>query len=853
MNKVNPKFRSNLLVILIILFSTVIYSQETKEKKALTDILNSLQKTYKYQFTYANDVVDGIVIYPPPNELTLSETIKYLEKKTSLVFKFLDNHFIAINAKENSFFICGYVIDGEFREPISGVTIIGNTNHTISDQFGYFKLKVSSKKETLNLRSLGYKTTSILASSFNDEICKTIFLKPQIETLSEIVLTGYIAKGIDKVVDGSFNIDFSNFGIVPGLIETDVLQTVQALPGIQSIDESVSNINIRGGTNDQNLILWDGIKMYQSGHFFGLISMFNPLMTNNVTIIKNGTSAELGDGVSGTIDMRTDNKITKKLNGSLGINFINADGFIDIPLGKKASIQIAARKSINNIVQTPTYKQYYKRILQDSELTYSSTNKKSDILFDFYDASTRLLYNITPKDQVQLNFFVGDDTFTAFNNSIESKLNQNSLATGLKYKREWNEKFYTSLQFYESDYKLEATNITSDKSIANENNVSESSVKLNSWYKLNSQLKLLNGYQYTETGVTEITDRDNPLLFREDKNIIREHALYTQATYTSKSNYTNIKIGTRCNFLNLIYGTQTNEKINKFMIEPRFSINQKINTNFSVELIGEMKHQSTTQIINFSYLSDLDDGEISPTDYINIEKRKWLAADEDQIHIIESKQLSTGINFTNNGWLINLDGYYKEVSGINSQSQGFLNQYEEALATGSYKVKGVEFLLNKKINKISSWLSYSFADNNYRFIELEDVQFPNNLDISHSVTLGTSYASKKLKVSLGFNWHSGAPTTLPVKGNETSNNAVNFEPSNSSRLEDYTRLDASATYNFNIAKNIRANVGASVWNLLNKKNIIYNYFRYDTANNEVLEIKKQALHLTPNLSFRVLF
>ena len=81
----------------------------------------------------------------------------------------------------------------------------------------------------------------------------------------------------------------------------DILQKIQAIPGISSINESISNINIRGGSNDQNLLLWDGIKMYHSGHFFGLISAFNPYLTDKVTLTKNGTSSQYNDGVSGTI------------------------------------------------------------------------------------------------------------------------------------------------------------------------------------------------------------------------------------------------------------------------------------------------------------------------------------------------------------------------------------------------------------------------------------------------------------------------------------------------------------------------------------------------------------------------
>ena len=131
----------------------------------------------------------------------------------------------------------------------------------------------------------------------------------KLEYLEEVLITNYLTKGISLSNNGTVVIEQQEFGILPGLIEPDILQSIQSLPGIASINETVSNLNVRGGTHDQNLILWDGIKMYQSGHFFGLISAFNPYLTNNVEVIKNGSSAAYGDGVSSIINMRLDNSL----------------------------------------------------------------------------------------------------------------------------------------------------------------------------------------------------------------------------------------------------------------------------------------------------------------------------------------------------------------------------------------------------------------------------------------------------------------------------------------------------------------------------------------------------------------
>ena len=157
----------------------------------------------------------------------------------------------------------------------------------------------------------------------------------RVQNLEEVVVNNYLTTGITKLNDGSLTIKPKTFGILPGLIEPDVLQTIQSIPGVQSTDETVSNINVRGGTHDQNLILWDGIKMYQSGHFFGLISMYNPQITQSVSLVKNGSDVSYTDGVSGTIAMQTEQEVNDKLKTILSFNLTDLNAFIDIPLGEK--------------------------------------------------------------------------------------------------------------------------------------------------------------------------------------------------------------------------------------------------------------------------------------------------------------------------------------------------------------------------------------------------------------------------------------------------------------------------------------------------------------------------------------
>lgn len=816
------------------------YAQTSNNKQSLAQILNTLQDNYQVQFNYAEDAIEGVVLEPPLKSLTLTEAIAFLEAKTNLSFTLISDNIILIQPKER-IMLCGYIKDKDNTQPIENVTIQTDNNTAITYENGFFQIEVGSTSEQVVLRHLSYKTLSIPFSQFQTSSCGDILMTPNFQSLSEIVISNYITSGINKINNGSFEIDFPDFEILPGLIDNDVLHSVQSFPGIQSVNETVSNINIRGGTHDQNLILWDDIKMYQSGHFFGLISMYNPQITQKVILRKNGTDASYTDGVSGSIMMQTEKNVNDTFNGVLGVNLTDANGFIDLPISNKSSLQIAARKSISDVIETPTYTAFFDRIVQNTEVsTNNTTITNSNQTFDFYDTSLRWIYKISDKDELRLNFINVYNELQFDENALvndeaisrESNLTQNSIAGSIKYNRIWNNKFKTMLEIYETDYKLKAenANILEAQRFLQENKVSETSVKLKSNYKFNSRTQLISGYHFVETEITNLDDVDNPIYKLLVSEVVRTHGVFSQLNYKSPNANTNINLGLRYNYIS---------KFKKSLLEPRLSLSQQFLNHFTFEILGEFKHQNTSQVINFQ------------NDFLGIEKRRWQLSNNGDIPVIKSKQVSAGLSYNENGWLINTEFYYKNIDGITSQSQGFQNQYEFVKSKGSYEVKGIDVLLRKQIHKFNSWLSYSYMDNQYRFKTLEPTAFPSNYNISHWATLGLAYSLKNFKISAGLNWHSGKPITIPITNNEIVDNEVNFGTTNTSNLSDYLRLDVSAIYDFNLGKKAKANLGVSFWNVLDKENEINSFYR---VNNETLnEIIQRSLGFTPNAILRVYF
>ncbi|WP_232732018.1 TonB-dependent receptor plug domain-containing protein [Confluentibacter lentus] len=737
----------------------------------------------------------------------LSSILKILETRYNISFSYAD---AAIEGKE---------------------AMLPAENLTLNDALNSIKRNTELDFEILNNRFIVIKKNE----SDNKEATLTT------QRLEEVVVTNYLTSGITKLNDGSISIKPETFGILPGLIEPDILQTIQALPGVFSIDETVSNINVRGGTHDQNLLLWDGIKMYQSGHFFGLISAFNPYTTKSVNVSKNGTSAKYGDGISSIIDMQLSNTIDNELRVGAGFNLINADAYAKIPLSNKTELQLSARRSVTDLFITPTYDQYFKRIFQDSDLSKSnssSISKNED--FYFYDIAAKFLYDITKKDKVRFHFLnvnndlVYEEQSTANNQSeaFNSKLSQQNLAGGITYIRGWNEYLSTTSQVYVSNYDLDATNydISNDQRLIQENEVYDGSAKFDIDYTPNNQFKINAGYQFIEVGISNLEDVNNPIFRSYIKEVIRSHAFYAETSLLSNNAKTKLKFGTRLNYFN---------KFDMFLVEPRLSFSQRFLNDFRFEVLGEIKSQTTSQIIDLQ------------NDFLGIEKRRWILSNNNDIPVIKSKQASIGLHYNKNKLLISAETYVKKVDGITTRSQGFQNQYQFVKAIGSYTIKGLDFLINKQFNDVvSTWLSYSYSKNDYMFDDLNNGEsFPNNADLRHTLALSGTYSINDIKFALGLNWHSGRPTTLPI---DSTDGIINYESPNSSNLDDYLRTDFSATYAFDISENSKATIGASIWNVLNKKNTINTYYTLDN-DDMITKVENLSLGITPNVSFRVQF
>ena len=662
----------------------------------------------------------------------------------------------------------------------------------------------------------------------------------KVTILDEIILNNILTKGISVKKGGKITIKPNEFKILPGLAEPDILQSIQSLPGVLNANKKLSDINIRGGTHDQNLFLWNNIKMYQTGHFFGLISPFNPYLIKEVNLLKNGTSSKYGDGVSSIIEMNNKKSNTKETKVGFGTDLISLDAFLITPMSKKTELQFSARRAYTDVLRTITYNNFFDRIFQDSDLNPNNAkNTSENEKFFFYDISATIYHKFSKKHQLQVNFLNINNNLKYSNTQntnsflVPNNLSQNTFAISTDYHFKQNNLKLDAQLFFSkySQFSTENNLINGNRNqiLNQENLIQENGLKLHGKYQFLDRLDLSFGYQLNETGITNAEDVVSPSFQRFIKEVVLTHSLFYELAYQSVANKFAGKIGFRNNYF---------EKFDIFNFEPRVSLNYNFLNGFKLEFLGEMKSQITSQIIDL------------PQDFLGVENKRWILSNNDNIPILKSKQVSLALRYKKRNFIVTAETYLKRIDGVTTRSQGFKNQFEFSNTNGNQKSSGLELLVHNKFKNVKTWFTYNF-NNNSIFLEglNNNSYFPTNHDIRHSSSLNTSVEVNQFNFAIAGNWHTGKPfTSINATNPLQTNSVINFNTVNSSNLKNYFRVDFSINYTFKF----KGRIGLSIWNLLDTKNILNTYYNLD-ENNFIKTINTNSLRLTPNISFRVNF
>ncbi|MFC2109667.1 carboxypeptidase-like regulatory domain-containing protein [Bacteroidota bacterium] len=865
-----------LLFSLSIGYSQITQDAEKTEKAALSEILKQVEKEFEVRFSFDPNIITTLQCLPLSKPYSLDEVLDYLKNETQLIYEKIDERYIVIQEQKprNNITICGFIIDKISHQPISQATVLihGKPIGISSDDDGFFELKELQSNWVVQIDYLGYQSQKAPVYKLENKTCQNIFLTETNEELEEVLISDYLTEGMSKKQDGAIQVTPRKLAILPGLIEPDVLQSLQLLPGIQSPSGTAAGIHVRGSTPDQNLILFDGIKMYQSGHFFGLISAFNPYVTQKISLYRSGTKAKYGDRIGGVLDISSGEEISEPKTG-FGVNMTHADAFVKTPLlNKNVGFVFSARRSLTDVWNSITYQKFSESVFQNTRILNEEKDNnltETNNTFYFNDYNLKLIAKISENDKLVFSNLFNKNklSYAAKNERFHEETTDNigiqNKGFDLKWTKNWSHRFKQEIELSNSSYEL---NYTGDR-IVNRQNASESTketfIKDNSVedfgfhynleFKLNINSTFSAGYQFTKNKVqyiykNDLKEPESPV-FDKAPTTNKTHAFY--AEHVLKKNKWLLSTGVRSNYFS---------KVGRFYLEPRLFVSNQITDNFQLKLSGEIKNQVVSQLIDFRNIG------------LGLENDIWVLSNNDRIPVLNSKQLSFGFLYQKNGWNLDVDLYEKNIDGLTLLTEDLVTRAPNYLA-GKNKIQGVDFLLKKRFGAYRSWVSYTLSSSRFTYANLNDGNsFEGTYDIPHSLVWSHTYSYNKFQFSLGWKVRSGSPYTKAL-GLESAKNNPNkkiivYGDINAERLPSFQKFDFSTTYRFKFSKEGKTvgKLGLSLLNIFNSKNILDRAYEIKITRNKptmgggsptekenLIEVDRLSIGFTPNVVFRVNF
>lgn len=840
--------RSTLITCILLQVAVMAFAQPSKNTR-LGDILPMIEARHGVSFSYKSSLIAGkrVDTTGVMRILSTDSLLKFLEGSVGLRFEKIkgSDKYVVISAfrATDPVTVYGRVL-GANQSPLIGAAIYTDLRKgTISDIEGRFRLEEVPYDQQITISHLGYEPLVLFAYELLQPLHTPVRLKVGARVLEEFVVMDYTTKGIDKQ-DNTLIINTKRLNLLPGWVEPDIMQALQLSPGVSAPLESSSNLYVRGGTPDQNLVLWNGIKTYDQSHFFGAISAFNPVIPQRVAFSKSGTNPMYGDRIGGIIDIKTDAPMPKKVGGSAGINLLSADLFLETPIIKDTlSFNVSGRRSFSDIIETPTFLRFADRAFQNTKILASDTSRTTrDSQFFFSDLSTSVLFQPTDKNTFRFNGLLTENklnfTSTSVANSFHDLLRTGSEGFNLSWtgKLKAGRSFSISPYFlrYGLYYQFAALDTEGEAYSTKENLIREKGLRTSLLVSSDTNHALEVGYQYSDNRIgyafREEADGVSLLLDSDDQRL-HAHSLF--GYFQKKWRGLSLDLGSRVNYLS---------GWDRWILEPRVQVSYAY-PRVSVGTSYEYRTQTVSQIRE-SVVSDL-----------SLENKVWTLSSQDRFPLITSHQVSGELGLHYNGWLVETDLYWRLVEGITSLTFGFLNPNPEnnEYRVGEAKIKGLDILVRKRIGGYSGVMAYSYIDTQNRFDQFFDNQpFPGNWNIKHLLKFNHFYNWGHFSFSASWTWHSGKVFTAPESVIEEGGTPlIRVENINKEVLPDYHRLDLSVSYKIHTKGSVKYLLGASVLNVYNQRNLINHELRRSPGiGGDLLSSTFYGLPITPNLVFR---
>ncbi|GAB3971589.1 carboxypeptidase-like regulatory domain-containing protein [Spirosoma terrae] len=737
-------------------------------------------------------------------------------------------------------------IAGSIRNVASGEPVVGAAVYienprmgTVTDQFGYYSITLPRGRHDLKLRSIGMKDARRRIILYSDGKLD-IEMEDDVIALKEVVIEAEKDVNISGMQMGQQRVDIKTIKQVPtALGEADLLRVILTLPGVKSVGESSTGLNVRGGATDQNLILYNDAMIYNTSHLFGFFSAFNPDIIKSAELYKSGIPSRFGGRLSSVLEVQTRDGNKKKLVGSGGIGLLTSRLTLEGPILKdKTSFIIGGRS---------TYSDWLLRQLPNTAFNNSRAS--------FYDLNLHVTHDFNERNTLYVTGYLSSDSFRL--NSDTTYQYQNQAAT-LKWKHIINNKLYSVFTGSYSGYKY---NVYSEKNPVNAYNlnfgINQSQLKADFNYFPSNQHSLDFGISSTlyKLSPGNFQPRGSESLILPDV-VANEQGIENAIYVGDKFDITpklSISGGLRYSAYTYLgprsvfqYAPGLAKTVNTIIDTVSYSNNQPIKTYHGPEYRFSLRYALTsTSSIKASfnrmrqYIQMLSNTTvIAPTDI-------WKLSDP-HIKPQIGDQYSLGFyrNNRTNTIETSVEVYYKTMQNLLDYRSGavlLLNHHIETdVVNAQGMAYGVEFLVKKATGKLNGWLSYTYARTLLRTngpTSAETINqgsyYPSNYDKPHDVTMIGNYRiNRRFSLSLNFTYSTGRPITLPVsKFTLDGAQRILYSERNQYRVPDYYRADFAMNIegNHKVRKLAHSSWTISVYNLTGRRNVYSVYFKSENG------------------------
>ncbi len=886
------KTRKYIWVLVLVVLSQHLFSQEIEQiviKKSyyvtsIHQILKELERTYQLYIDYDFEDIRGMMAPSQRYDMPLNEFLTTIFKDKDIHFKIVEDQIVIrkkgvaiglkdkVYARKSDYTLTGIIQDKASGEalPFAQIQVKGTKNGTSTNVDGYFTLfHVPSDTSQLLVTYVGYKKKTVFLTPRLVSKPITIELLSTSVQLNDVTVVGEredLLQVSDKISVATINP--KQLATLPNLGEKDIFRSFQLLPGVSGSNEGSSGLYVRGGTPDQNLILYDGFTVYHVDHLFGMFSAFNSNAIKDVKLYKGGFESKFGGRISSVMDIVGKSGNEKHFNLGFDVGFLSINGFMEIPVNDKLTVLLAARRSF----QSPLYESIFTSFQEESQATTqtvtppgrkgSRTMASTEPSSYFYDLNAKVTYKPTDKDIISYSFFNGVDdldnsrTFsrniggTTISGGFNDLTKWGNWGMSTKWSRKWNDKFYSNALISYSNYfslrdrtgentrLVDEEYVTIKRGTLEDNNLQDYSFKIDNEYEINENNSLEFGvqanhfdikYDYTQNDTTIIQDRDD---------IGSLYAAYVQDTWKPFNRFT-ITPGLRISYFDVS---------DQVYYEPRLSLSYKPTSRFTLKAAWGHYYQFVQRVIR----EDISTGS----------KDFWILTDGNTIPVGFSEHFIVGASFETNDFLFDVEAYYKKLSGLTEYTLRFIPQfgsinYDEFFYQGDGYAQGIEFLAQKKFGKFTGWAGYTLGEVIYDFPVYGDDPFPASHDVTHEFKFVGSYNWKAWTFSATWIYATGKPYTEPIGSYQivlpdgNTEEFISVGPKNGARYPDYHRLDVAVSRNFKLGDMGIGGINFSIFNLYNQQNVWYKEFEVD--DNNLTETDVTLLGITPNitLSFKL--